>query len=62
MENQFGILDLLTLRGFDAHCKSKLVRHQDNDGRLINEGWFDRYQALKNKKTMFFEIVTLLLR
>lgn len=54
MESQFGILDLLILRGFDAHCKSKLVRHQDNDGKLINEGWFDRYQALQNKKSHVF--------
>lgn len=49
MADQFGILDLLTLRGFDPRCKSKLVRHQDNDGRLINEGWIDRYQALQSK-------------
>ena len=49
MEDQLGICDLLTLRGFDSGCKSKLVRHQDNDGKLINEGWLDRYQALQGK-------------
>ena len=54
MANQFGILDLLTLRGFDPGCKSKLVRHQDNDGTLINGGWLDHYQALQNKRNHVF--------
>jgi hypothetical protein len=51
MADQLGILDLLTLRGFDLGCKSKQVRHQDKDlnmGTLINDGWLDRYQALQS--------------
>ncbi len=26
---ELGILDLLTLRGFDPNCRAKLVRHED---------------------------------
>jgi len=48
MEEEFGILDLLTIKGFDPKCKSKLVRHQDKRfdiANLIRDGWIDLYQA-----------------
>jgi len=48
MENEFGILDLLMMRGFDPTCKAKLVRHQDKRfdiAKLIRDGWIDLYQA-----------------
>ena len=67
MADELGILDLLTLRGFDPRCKSKLVRHQDKDldmDVLINEGWLDHYQSLQNKRKHVFRdcdyIVTLI--
>ncbi|MCA9240642.1 MAG: GIY-YIG nuclease family protein [Planctomycetales bacterium] len=50
MSDELGILDLLTLRGFDSKCKSKLVRHQDKRydvPTLIREGWIDLYQSLQ---------------
>ena len=48
MTNELGILDLLTVCGFDPNCKSKLVRHQDKRydiPTLIRDGWLDLYQA-----------------
>lgn len=48
MADTLGILDLLTVRGFEPSCKSKLVRHQDKRydiPSLIREGWFDLYQS-----------------
>lgn len=48
MADELGILDLLTVRGFDPGCKSKLVRHQDKRydiPTLIRDGWFDLYQS-----------------
>ena len=53
MTNELGILDLLTVRGFDPKCKSKLVRHQEKGKdipALIRDGWMDLYQShqLKN--------------
>lgn len=50
MNNQLGILDLLTLRGFDSKCTAKLVRHQDKRfdmEALIRDGWFELYQSLQ---------------
>lgn len=47
---ELGILDLLTLRGFDPKCKAKLVRHQDKrfDIRdLVRNGWIEEYQSLQ---------------
>ena len=47
---ELGILDLLTLRGFDPKCKAKLVRHQDKrfDIRaLVRDGWIQEYQSLQ---------------
>ncbi len=48
MIDDLGILDLLTIRGFDPECKSKLVRHQDKRydiSTLVRDGWFDLYQS-----------------
>lgn len=48
MTDELGILDLLTLRGFDPACKAKLVRHQDKRydiPALAREGWLDLYQS-----------------
>ena len=48
MTESLGILDLLTIRGFDPKCRAKLVRHQDKRfdiPTLIRDGWFDQYQS-----------------
>jgi len=47
-----GILDFLAPRGFDPNCAAKFVRHQDkryNIQKLINDGWFDLYQAHQSR-------------
>ncbi len=47
-----GILDLLTMRGFDPKCRAKLVRHQDkryNLEQVTRDGWLDLYQAHQAK-------------
>ena len=52
MTQKLGILDLLTTFGFDANCKAKLVRHQDQRydiPTLIRDGWMDMYQCLQAK-------------
>lgn len=52
MNEPLGIVDLLTSQGFDNALRTKLVRHQDrryNVRQLINEGWFDLYQAAQAK-------------
>ena len=52
MSEKLGILDLLTVRGFDRTCKSKLVRHQDKRfdiPTLIRDGWIDLYQARQSR-------------
>ena len=49
---EIGILDLLRLCGFDANCRSKLVRHQTKDWDchdLLRRGWLDAYQELQSK-------------
>lgn len=48
MTDELGILDLLTVRGFDPDCKAKLVRHQDKRydiAQLQRDNWLDHYQA-----------------
>jgi hypothetical protein len=45
---ELGVLDILSLYGFDAAGRSRLVRHQDPrspiDG-LVRRGWFELYQS-----------------
>jgi hypothetical protein len=50
MSNQFGIVDILKVFGFDDQLKTKIVRHQDSRydvPTMIREGWFDVYQSLQ---------------
>ena len=46
-----GILDLLSLRGFDPKTKAKLVRHQHAryGSELYKRGWFEPYQRFQGK-------------
>ena len=50
MAKHLGIVDVLTVFGFDPTLKTKLVRHQDaryDVQTLIREGWFELYQSLQ---------------
>lgn len=50
MAHELGIVDLLTVFGFDDRLKSKLVRHQSGAYDmpcLVDEGWFDLYQSMQ---------------
>jgi hypothetical protein len=52
MPEEIGIVDLLQLFGFDAKCRSKLVRHQDKRWDmhdLLRRDWFDAYQSFQLK-------------
>lgn len=47
-----GILDLLSLKGFDTKRPAKLVRHQDADldmHDLLRRGWFEAYQGFQSQ-------------
>ena len=47
-----GIVDLLSLFGFDRNSRAKMVRHQDARypaDELIRHGWFDIYQAYQSR-------------
>ena len=47
-----GILDLLTLRGFDRRQPAKLVRHMDNRYDvydLYRRGWLGAYQSFQRR-------------
>jgi hypothetical protein len=49
---QLGIIELLTLRGFDRTSRFRLVRHQDKRydvGSLIRDGWFELYQSIQSE-------------
>lgn len=50
--HDLDFLDLVRLCGFDASCKSKLVRHQDarfDLDELYRSGWLETYQAFQGK-------------
>lgn len=47
-----GVLDLLTMRGFDSSRPAKLVRHQWAKGdirNLVIHGWLDAYQSYQSR-------------
>lgn len=51
---ELGVIDLLTLFGFNKNCKSKLVRHLDTRKRydvhdLLRRGWLEAYQSFQPK-------------
>lgn len=52
MDGGLGIIELLSLRGFDPTIPTKLVRHEDSryDVReLHRQGWLEPYQSFQSK-------------
>lgn len=49
--NALGILDLLSLRGFDPKAKAKLVRHEHatHGTGLHQKSWYEPYQRFQGK-------------